>query len=223
MAAVDVTALLVGPRARPTVDAFCELLTELWEEELVTPRAVLSVGKVALDNAVAGADRVGEGRTVRWKGADLAGLIAAVRASYPTDDVAVWFEKVDLDAFEPAEEEEYEDVEDDGDDDGEDDDGPPAARAAPAKDDDMSLGEFELANPSLVLYSVRAPVELAERSDYLKKPGDEKKLKKFGARAVWATLDGEDMGLLVDDLGDSWLLDVFDAALGEAKVGKHLW
>ena len=35
MASVDVTALLVGPKARPSVDSLVGLLTELWEEELV--------------------------------------------------------------------------------------------------------------------------------------------------------------------------------------------
>ncbi len=213
-----VTGLVGGGKARPGVERFVELVTELWEEELVAPRAVLSVGPVSGEHVVTGAAAVGKGREVRWKGTDLAGLLAALRASYG-EDVAIWFERVDLDAFEPAEEEEYEDVPDEGDEDDGADDEPvaaakPGAPAAKPADDDGGLGEFELVAPSLVLYSTRTPIELAEVGG--------KRPKNLGAHAAWATLDGEDMSLLVDDLGDCWLLDVLESGFGAAKVGKQV-
>lgn len=196
------------------MDALVALLTELWEEELVAPRAVLSVGPVTAARVVTGADRVGAGRKVAWKGDDLAGLLAAVRAN-AADDLAVWFDSVDLEAFEPAEEEDDEEVEDIGDeDDGDDDDAPAAPRAPAPKPTDTNLGEFEFARPSLCVYSVRAPVELADTHPSVKKP------KRFGPCAAWLTLAGEDMGYLVDDLGDCWLGEVVEDAIGAVKVGK---
>jgi len=215
--AATVTALVVGAKARPDANRFAKLIEELWDEELVTRQAVVSVGPVRAERVVTGADKVGTGRTVRWKGTDLAGLLAAVRSAY-AEDVAVWFESVDLDAFEPAEEEEYEDVEDDEDDGDEGDDEPAAAARPPAakRDEDDGLGEFELVSPSMVLYSVLSPVEINELSTKATK-----KVKRFGPRAVWATLDGEDMGLLVDDLGDCWLLDVLEDGFGKADVGRQ--
>lgn len=215
---VAVTALLAGPKARPSAETLAELLTTLWEEELVAPRAVVSVGPVFAERVVTGRDRVGEGRRVAWTGTDLAGLLAAVRAA-SGEDLAVWFDAVDLDAFEPAEEEEYEDVEDVGDD--EDDDAPAAAPRAPAPPpEDLSLGEFELVAPALCVYAVRTPVELEERN--LSPKAKPRKLKRFGPASAWLTLAGEDVGLLVDDLGDSWLRDVVEEALGPVKIGKLL-
>lgn len=213
--ASPVTGLVVGAKARPSAERFAKLVEELWEEGLVAPSAVVSTGPVGDARVVTSAAKAGAGRTVRWKGTDLPGLLAALRAAYD-EDVAVYFDKVDLDAFEPAEEEEYEDVPDDEGDDGEDDEpaaAPAGARPA-AKDDDGGLGEFELVSPTMVLYSVRTPVEIAET-------GKAKKLKQFGPRAAWATLDGEDMGLLVDDLRDCWLLEVLEEGFGKAEVGKR--
>lgn len=108
-----------------------------------------------------GRDRVGAGRRVVRAGTALDGLLAAVRAT-SGEDIAVWFDAVDLDAFEPAEEEAYEDVEDDGDAGNDDDDDAPASprdapaapRATPA---DLDLGEFELVAPSLCVYAVTTP------------------------------------------------------------------
>ncbi|MDP2317118.1 MAG: hypothetical protein Q8P41_29770 [Pseudomonadota bacterium] len=217
--AVHVTALVVGAKTRPSVEKLTALVRELWDEELVAHQAVVSVGPITSDNPVTGAEKVGAGRRVHWKGTDLPGLLAAIRSGYE-EDLAVRFDKVDLDAFEPAEEEEYEDVEDDAEDDGVEDDDAPAAGAAPAPkatSGDDGLGEFELVSPSLCLYSVRAPVDLREINTTGK---GSKKQKAFGPRAVWMALDGEDMGLLVDDLGDCWLVDVVEETLGRVEIGQ---
>lgn len=219
MPSVDVTALLVGPSARPKVDALVALLTELWEEELVAQEAVVSVGPVQAENVVAAADRVGEGRVVTWRGSDLAGLIAAVRAGYPQGDVAVWFPTVDLDAFEPSEEDEEE--EDDEDEEDGEEDAAPASSASTARD--LDPGEFDMVAPTLCVYSLQKPIPLEEKSDYVKTAADAKRLKKFGPCAAWITLDGEDMRYLVEDLVDSWLRDVVEETIGAVKVGKNLW
>lgn len=203
-----VTALLVGAKVRPPVDTLAELVTALWEEDVVSHRAALSVGPVTGANAVVSATAPGKGREVRWKGDDLPGLLAALRAAYD-QDVAIWFASVDMEAFEPAEEEEYEDVEDEGDDDGEDDDAPAArpgvATAASQKDD--GLGEFDIVPPSLCLYSVRSGVDLGVKG-------------ASGARAAWVSLHGEDVDYVADDLGDSMLRDVIEDSLGDVKIGK---
>ena len=128
---------------------------------------------------------------------------------------------LDLDGFEPAEDEEEEEDDDEDADDDDEVDAPPAGGASVSAEHD--LGEFDLVAPSLCVYSVRTAVPIEEKSDYVKSPADAKKLKRFGPRAVWATFDGEDMRLLVDDLTDCWLRDVFEDALGPVKVGKNLW
>lgn len=190
---VEITAVLVAGKTRPSVEAFTGLLEALWEEELVAPRAVVSVGPLGTQEVVRGADAVGAGREVRWRGEDLAGLVAAVRSAYAAEDVAVWFPSVDLDAFESPEEDEDEEDED---------------VELADNPEDISLGEFEIEEPTLCLHSARAPVGP-------KDPG-----AKAPAGAAWATLEGADMSLLADDLGDSWLRDLVEDALGKVKVAK---
>lgn len=190
---VEITAALVAGKTRPSVDAFTGLLEALWEEDLVSSPAVVSVGPLKTQETVRGADAVGAGRKVVWKGDDLAGLVAAVRAAYAGDDVAVWFPAVDTDAFESAEEDEDEEDED---------------VELAENPEEISLGEFEIEAPSLCLHSAKAPV------------GPKEPNAKAPPAAAWATMDGADIALLADDLGDSLLRDLVEEALGKVKVAK---